>query len=183
MGILHNHRHISFLDNWIHHTALEKEEKYMVSYFKTSLLLLIIAPILFGCSISSDKEKLNKEVNYLTPDYLAVYQAFQKTPDYQECEAYADIIDETGEHPDYPNIYPYLTETDMDIVQSNMSNGEYKAELKCVVTAKYQLNAFLFIEEKFEKPLNTMFFKIEHDENGFIKYFEPLTNNAERLSF
>lgn len=123
-----------------------------VKKLKKSMLFLIALLLLSGCveeGNALDNGSVEKKPR--NPSYLQVYQAYQRTALYDQCNAYGEEIMDT-DHERY-GVEPYTFDDDMDIVRSYQTDTAYVYEVKCEITAQYQLNAFAYIQEDFEKPL------------------------------
>lgn len=134
---------------------------------KKSMFFLLALLLLSGCveegnalknsTEAVEKIEAVKPPKPQRPSYLQVYQAYTRTKLDNQCEAYGAKIMEL-EHEEY-GVYPYTVDEDMDIIKSHQTDTAYVYDVKCQITARYQVNAFAYTYKDFEKPLGRVTIK------------------------
>lgn len=120
---------------------------------RLSILLLLF---LVGCESSSPQHAV-KNVAPQRPNYLTVFQQFQKTPMFEECEKFEENI-RRSPHKAYRIMPSYIT-SDMEIDKSTVLNGVYKANISCKVRVTYSFNATTHVKEEQTMSLGELSFE------------------------
>ena len=120
---------------------------------KLSILLLLF---LVGCE-STNSQNVVENVAPQRPNYLAVFQQFQKTPLFEKCEKFEENI-RRSPHKAYRIMPSYIT-SDMEIDKSTALNGVYTANISCKVRVTYSFNATTHVKEEQTMSLGELSFK------------------------
>lgn len=118
---------------------------------RLSILLLLF---LVGCESTSSP---NPTAEPQRPNYLAVFQQFQKTPLFEKCEKFEENI-RRSPHKAY-RIMPAHITSDMEIDRSTALNGVYTADVSCKVRVTYSFNATTHVKEEQTLSLGELSFE------------------------